>query len=124
MIEDRDRGCRVPGCDRDRWLHVHHIEHWEDGGATDTANLLALCQRHHRLHHRGALGTTGNAADPDGVVFTDERGRTLATCGRPVPPGHESPPGGQWVHPTGERLDRFCVHFDERQREQPTPLSA
>jgi hypothetical protein len=32
VVEDRDRGCRVPGCDRDRWLHVHHIEHWEDGG--------------------------------------------------------------------------------------------
>ncbi|MGH9263943.1 MAG: DUF222 domain-containing protein [Acidimicrobiales bacterium] len=43
VIEERDRGCRVPGCDRSRWLHVHHITHWEDGGATDTANLIALC---------------------------------------------------------------------------------
>ncbi|MDQ6726045.1 MAG: HNH endonuclease, partial [Actinomycetota bacterium] len=40
VIEDRDRGCRVPGCDRSRWLHVHHIEHWEDGGTSDTPNLL------------------------------------------------------------------------------------
>ncbi|HVL06656.1 MAG TPA: HNH endonuclease signature motif containing protein [Acidimicrobiales bacterium] len=27
VIEERDRGCRVPGCDRSRWLHVHHIRH-------------------------------------------------------------------------------------------------
>jgi hypothetical protein len=29
-IEDRDRGCRFPGCTARRWLHVHHIEHRED----------------------------------------------------------------------------------------------
>ncbi|MDQ6798093.1 MAG: HNH endonuclease, partial [Actinomycetota bacterium] len=42
-IEERDGGCRVPGCDRTRWLHVHHVVHWEDGGATDTSNLMSLC---------------------------------------------------------------------------------
>jgi hypothetical protein len=25
VVEDRDRGCRVPGCERSRWLHVHHL---------------------------------------------------------------------------------------------------
>ncbi len=85
VVEDRDRGCRVPGCDRSRWLHVHHIRHWEDGGASDTPNLLALCHRHHRLHHLGRLGISGNADDPDGVVFTDERGQTLVSCGGPRP---------------------------------------
>jgi len=39
-IEERGGGCRVPGCDRTTWLHVHHVVHWEDGGATDTANLV------------------------------------------------------------------------------------
>ncbi len=39
-IEERDGGCRVPGCDRDKWLHVHHVVHWEDGGTTDTTNLV------------------------------------------------------------------------------------
>jgi len=24
----------------DKWLHVHHVVHWEDGGATDTSNLV------------------------------------------------------------------------------------
>ena len=32
-VEDRDGGCRVPGCERARWLQIHHVVHWEDGGA-------------------------------------------------------------------------------------------
>ncbi len=122
VVEERDRGCRVPGCDRSRWLHVHHVQHWEDGGTSDTANLVALCQHHHRLHHRGGLGISGNADDPDGMTFTDERGRTLDPTGRPVPPRRAPEqtardlgvPGGNWSHPTGERLDPFWVDFDER----------
>jgi hypothetical protein len=109
-IEERDGGCRVPGCERTKWLHVHHITHWEDGGPTDTANLMALCSRHHRLHHQGHLGISGNADDPDGVVFTDARGRTLAPAGKPTPPS-ELVPTGNWVHPSGERLDGRWVYF-------------
>jgi hypothetical protein len=121
VIEERDRGCRVPGCDRSRWLHIHHIEHWEDGGASDTANLLALCRRHHRLHHLGHLGISGNTDDPAGVVFTDHRGHRLDSCGRPVPPRRPAEaaardlgiPAGAWLHPTGERLDPGAVSFHE-----------
>ncbi len=121
VIEERDRGCRVPGCDRSRWLHIHHTRHWEDGGTTDTANLLALCRRHHRLHHLGHLGIAGNADDPDGVVFTDHRGHRLDGSGRPVPPRQPVEdaarglgiPGGTWTHPTGERLDPTAVTFHE-----------
>ena len=121
VIEERDRGCRVPGCDRSRWLHIHHIEHWEDGGASDTPNLLALCRRHHRLHHLGHLGIRGDADDPNGVVFTDHRGDPLDSCGRPVPQrrpveaaaGGLGVPAGAWSHPTGERLDPGAVSFHE-----------
>jgi len=109
-IEERDGGCRVPGCERTRWLHVHHVRHWEDGGATDTANLLALCGRHHRLHHRGQLGIAGDADRPDGIAFTDARSRPLAPAGRPSPPT-EPPPTGTWTHPTGERLDDRWIDF-------------
>ncbi|MDQ6725525.1 MAG: HNH endonuclease, partial [Actinomycetota bacterium] len=122
VIEDRDRGCRVPGCDRSRWLHVHHIEHWEDGGTSDTPNLLTLCRRHHRLHHLGHLGIRGNADEPDGVIFTDHRGRRLESCGRSVPPRQPVDAAarglgivtGTWSHPTGEHLDPQAVCFDER----------
>jgi hypothetical protein len=113
MVEDRDGGCRVPGCDRRRWLHVHHVQHWEDGGASDTANLVCLCQHHHRLHHRGGLGIEGDADDPDGIVFTDHRGRRLDACGHPVAPGTSVPPPGNWVPPTGEPLDPWAIYFNE-----------
>lgn len=113
VIEDRDRGFRVPGCDRRSWLHVHHVQHWEDGGGTDTPNLLCLCQHHHRLHHRGKLGIEGNADEPDGVVFTDDRGRVLGNCGRATPPGDTPLPRGDWVPPSGERLDPFAISFNE-----------
>ena len=118
VIEERDRGCRVPGCDHKRWLHIHHVVHWEDGGTSDTANLLALCQRHHRLHHVGHLGIKGDADDPDGIVFTDEWGRRLKPAGRPIPPDPGTAarlgiPTGRWTHPSGEQLDPFAVYFDE-----------
>jgi hypothetical protein len=122
VIEERDRGCRVPGCDRSRWLHIHHVRHWEDGGGSDTENLMALCHRHHRLHHLGKLGMQGNADDPDGIHFTDERGRTLDATGRPILPGARFDaaardlgiPAGAWSHPTGERLQPWWVHLNER----------
>ena len=113
VIEERDRGCRVPGCDRSRWLHVHHMTHWEDGGGTDTPNLICLCQHHHRLHHRGMLGITGDGDDPNGVVFTDHRGRRLASCGKAAPPGDTPPPAGNWTPPGGEPLDRWAIYFNE-----------
>jgi hypothetical protein len=105
-------GCRVPGCDRRRWLEIHHVRHWEDGGPTDTANLVALCSRHHRLHHLGHLGISGSADRPDGLVFTDHRGRRLTGCGRPAPPGNLAF-NGNWRHPSGERLDARWVYFGE-----------
>lgn len=121
VVEERDRGCRVPGCDRSRWLHIHHVRHWEDGGGSDTPNLIALCNRHHRLHHLGRLGISGDADDPDGIVFTDERGLRLENRGRPVPPGQRVAlaarrldiPIGAWSHPTGERFDPQWVNFSE-----------
>ena len=122
VIEERDRGCRVPGCDRSRWLHIHHIRHWEDGGPSDTANLIALCHRHHRLHHLGRLGIEGDADDVAGVHFTDERGRSLEATGRPIAPARRFDvaahdlgiPAGAWAHPTGEQLDLNWIHFNER----------
>jgi hypothetical protein len=111
QIEHRDGGCRVPGCDRRRWLQVHHIRHWRDGGTTDSANLVCLCATHHRLHHRGGLGITGDADETDGLRFTDHHGRTIPASGRPRPPTRPPPPTEPYVHPLGERLDRRWVWF-------------
>jgi hypothetical protein len=93
LVEHRDGSCRIPGCARRRGLQIHHITHWEDGGRTDTSNLICLCPTHHRMHHRGHLAITGNAEDPDGITFTDQWNRHLDQTGRPSPNTHpRSPP--------------------------------
>ena len=83
-IERRDQGCTHPLCSQRRFLHVHHLRHWEDGGKTVPANLACLCPRHHREHHLGELTIEG---DPErgGLRFHDRWGRPI------VPPGTGSP---------------------------------
>lgn len=94
-VQRRDRGCRVPGCDA-RTIEVHHIHYREHGGDHDPANLVAVCARHHRLHHRGHLGITGNAQTPHGLVFTDPWGRPLHPASTARPPTRPPP---QPTHP-------------------------
>jgi len=117
IIERRDRGCRVPGCTAERFVEIHHIEHWADGGATDTPNLVSLCPKHHRLHHQGELGISGDADEFDRLVFTDRQGNPIAGSAPPsqptAPPANPEVPydpplrgrfdwnwiGLGWVHP-------------------------
>ena len=49
----RDGGCRWPGCTNRRWVDVHHVVFWADGGKTALDNLVTMCRRHHRLVHEG-----------------------------------------------------------------------
>ena len=75
-LVNRDQGCRFAGCTRARGLHAHHIEHWPDGGPTDTNNLVMLCRYHHRLMHEGGWSLRG---DPDGSLrFVKPNGETIA----------------------------------------------
>ena len=99
VVTLRDQGCRVPGCDCNRVIEIHHIIHWADGGPTDTWNLVALCPKHHRMHHEGRLGITGNADEPNGLVFTDESGRQLEPYGAPIPPAQLEAPANQYRAP-------------------------
>jgi hypothetical protein len=76
-IEQRDGGCRVPGCGS-TVVHLHHIHHHAHGGVSETWNLVALCPTHHRGLHRGDLRLTGtNADDPDGLTFSTANGRAM-----------------------------------------------
>ncbi len=128
VVEHRDKGCRRPGCTQARWLHIHHLDHWESGGFTDVDRMCALCPRDHDLHHRGLLGITGDPTRPDGLVFTDHHGRILQPNGRPTPPDPTrlrddiaadlGIPPPDWTHPTGERLDTWGVSFHA---PQPPP---
>jgi Domain of unknown function (DUF222) len=118
LVEERDRGCRVPGCTRRR-VQLHHVVHWEDGGPTVSSNLVGLCHRHHRLHHQGRLGIVGDADQPDGLVFTNACGLPLSGTPPAIPSsGQHRPAPSTWTHPTGERLRSRWVHF------QPTAPTA
>jgi hypothetical protein len=67
LVIERDGGCcRFPGCGNRRWLQVHHIISWADGGPTDLDNLILVCGFHHRFVHEHGWKVTG---PPDGRVF-------------------------------------------------------
>lgn len=67
------------------------------------------------------LGISGNADDPNGIVFTDHQRQRLGSCGRPVPPrrpveaaAHDLEiPADAWSHPTGEHLEPGAITFHE-----------
>lgn len=116
LVEDRDGGCVVHGCAQTRWLHIHHLTHREDGGATTLDNLVALCPTHHRQHHTGLLHITGDPTRPDSLTVTDSHGRDL-TPPKPRPPdrpphdaarhlGLEPQP---YTHPSGEQLHEHWI---------------
>ncbi|HET6950806.1 MAG TPA: DUF222 domain-containing protein [Acidimicrobiales bacterium] len=118
IIEHRDQSCRVPGCGHARWLHIHHLVHWSRGGATDPANLLALCPTHHRMVHKGRLVVTGDPGRAGGLRWTDGKGRELVPA-RPRPPvgppvetarSYGLPDPG-WRHPVGEPLDSRWISW-------------
>lgn len=95
IVQNRDGGCAVPGCGARHHLEVHHIVHWEDGGVTETANLVTLCRKHHRAHHEGLLDVAGNPDQPaatlGALAFRDHWGRPMAPCATPMAPDPSRP---------------------------------
>ena len=74
-LEERDRGCRFPGC-ACRFTEAHHVKHWADGGETSLRNTVLLCRRHHRTVHEGRVKVSVNG---DGtVLFFTPKGKMLA----------------------------------------------
>ena len=102
-IERRDQGCTHPLCTQRRFLHVHHLHHWEDGGETVPANLLCLCPRHHREHHQGEFRIEG---DPEraGLRFLDRWGRPIEPPGTGSPDPVRIDEPSPFQPPYGERL--------------------
>ncbi|HUF34064.1 MAG TPA: DUF222 domain-containing protein [Acidimicrobiales bacterium] len=124
VVEHRDGGCVVQGCGSRRHLVIHHLVHWEDGGPTDTANLVALCRAHHRMVHDGRLVITGNP-DLNSLVCADRHGQPLAPVPVVPPPGGDPAAGAaglglrsdRWSPRAGERADWKWVSWT-----QPDPM--
>lgn len=74
-LEERDRGCRFPGC-ASRFTEAHHVRHWADGGETRLSNLLLLCRRHHRAVHEGRVRVCTDRAGL--ALFFTRKGRAMA----------------------------------------------
>jgi hypothetical protein len=83
QLQERDGGCRFPGCERTRWVHGHHLVHWSQGGPTDLENLAMLCGYHHRLVHEHGWHIAG---DPNKVLTW------VRPDGQPLQPRPDSVP--------------------------------
>ncbi|HEU4331851.1 MAG TPA: DUF222 domain-containing protein [Lapillicoccus sp.] len=113
LVEDRDRGCAFPGCVATRFLEVHHVDHWAEGGSTDLDRLVCLCPHHHDAHHRGEFAIEGRPLDPrrlehadvGGLKFVNAHGWTIRPQPGPTLTVVEPSTGAAaYRGPTGERL--------------------
>lgn len=90
LVNERDEGCRFPGCGRTTWTHAHHIVHWANGGPTDLDNLVTLCGFHHRMVHNEGWQIRGN---PNGQIDW------VHPCGRVHEPARRLPTA-EWPEPS------------------------
>ncbi len=69
--------CAMPGCSHRRFIQIHHIQEWENGGSTDIDNLIPLCSACHSKVSHGlvsikAVGRDINFEFLDGTLFVAE----------------------------------------------------
>ena len=79
LVEQRDQGCRFPGCHTTRWIHIHHIVPWSEGGLTNLDSLLSLCGFHHRLIHNDGWTIKGDPNHHGRLLRQIRRGSRPAT---------------------------------------------
>ncbi len=80
----RDQSCRFPGCQRPAHrCELDHLQPFSLGGATDQANLHALCRRHHHLKHDAGWAVTRTE---DGTTeWPSPTGKTSSKPPEPLP---------------------------------------
>jgi hypothetical protein len=96
LLTARDKGCRFPGCANARYIDMHHIKHWANGGETKPSNLVSLCRFHHRAVHEVGFEVH---------VLNDGALRFVRPNGEPVhceTPGYQQPPGDPSELPSGK----------------------
>jgi uncharacterized protein DUF222/HNH endonuclease len=89
LLTARDKGCRFPGCANARYVDMHHIKHWANGGETRPSNLVSLCRFHHRAVHEGGFDV--RVLDDGALRFLRSDGELVR---RDVPDGAQ--PRGRW----------------------------
>lgn len=99
LLIARDKGCRFPGCCNERYIDMHHIRHWANGGETKPSNLVSLCRFHHRAVHEGGFDV--RVLDDGALRFVDARGEAVDR----VHPGCAQPPGDATQMPEGAFAD-------------------
>ena len=107
LLTARDKGCRFPGCSNARYIDMHHIKHWANGGETKPSNLVSLCRFHHRAVHECAFDV--RILDDGALRFVRPDGepvdRVLPGCSQPPGEVRQLPKGGFKVTWRGDRLD-------------------
>jgi hypothetical protein len=107
-LDQRDAGCRFPGCGS-RFCDAHHVRHWADEGETILDNLVLLCRVHHRAVHEEGFGVEIVAGEP----------RFQRPDGRPMPDSPGAPAiDGDPVVAMRLRHDRVVADL------QPPPFSS
>jgi hypothetical protein len=101
LLSARDKGCRFPGCSNARYIDMHHIKHWANGGETKPSNLVSLCRFHHRAVHEGGFNV--EILDDGALRFADPHGEPVDH----VQPGSSQPPGDLNQIPKGEFIQTW-----------------
>src|SRR5690349_7560145 len=107
LLTARDKGCRFPGCSNARYIDMHHIKHWANGGETKPSNLVSLCRFHHRAVHEGGFDV--RILDDGALRFIRPDGRALesgANAGHQPAGDLAALPKGKFVATwRGDRMD-------------------
>jgi len=100
-LNARDKGCRFPGCSNTRYIDVHHVQHWANGGETKPSNLVSLCRFHHHAVHEGGIRI--EILDDGALRFIKPNGTAVDS----VAPGYTQPLGDWRQLPAGTLVNRW-----------------
>jgi hypothetical protein len=107
VLNARDQGCRFPGCANTRYIDVHHVQHWANGGETKPSNLVSLCRFHHHAVHEGGIRI--EILDDGALRFVKANGKTIDSvapgCTQPLGDWRQLPRGIAPYHYRGDRMN-------------------
>ncbi len=89
----RDGGCVFPGCNATpQHCVAHHVDHWINGGNTDTGRGVLLCRHHHGVIHRTGWNINLNT-NSRAIITTPDHRQLWGQQHHQTPPPSTPPPG-------------------------------